>query len=244
MKEFVCTVKQTFLVSRSEVLIYGLIAAGGGIVGMMIMLVILACGGMDGEYFEAGAAGAMILSVIMLLFSGIFSLKNDFDIAISMGKTRKYFVPAKYLMFVADCLTCGVIPIVISRVEAAVYKVFYPEIICGWELDVLFRNPFYWSGILLVAPVAIVLLGGLYLKFSTKFFWFFWAVWMLVWLGAPRLFSASEEKPDSLPGRMGAGVLQFFRQITQTQAAAAMLVFLIVSVIIIVLVFRKQRVTA
>lgn len=244
MKEFACTVKQTFLVNKSEVLIYGLITAGGGIFGMLIMLVTLTCGGMDGQYFKAGTFVAMLLSVLMLLFTGIFSLKNDFNLAISMGKTRKYFVPARYLMFVADCLTCGIVSIVISKVEAVIYKVFFPEIICGWELDVLFRKPFYWLDILLVAPMVIVLLGGLFLKFSAKFFWFFWAIWMLCSLGLPRLFSAAEESPDSLPGRMGAGVLQFFRQITPTQAAAALLLFLVAGVIIIVLVFRKQRVTS
>lgn len=243
MKEFVCTVKQTFLVNKSEVLIYGLITAGGGIFCTILMLVILACGGLEGKYYNAGTIGAVMVSILMLLISGVFSLKSDFNLAISMGKTRKYFVPAKYLLFVADGLVCGIIPIVINRLEALIYKVFYPKIICGWEFDVLFANPFYWIGFLLVVPIVIVLLGGLFLKFSAKFFWFFWALWMLCSLGLPRLFSAAEESPDSLPGRMGAGVLQFFRQITPTQAAAALLLFLIAGVIIIVLVFRKQRVT-
>lgn len=244
MKEFVRTVKQTFLVNWGELLIYGLITAGGGIFGMIIMLVILACGGMDGEYFKVGTIGAMMFSVMILLFSGIFSLKNDFDLAISMGKTRKYFVPARYLMFVADWLICGSLPILISRIEDVIYKFFCPEVICSADVGMLFAKPVYWISILLVVPIVSVLLGGLFLKFSTKFFWFFWALWMLASLVVPRLFSAAEERPDSIPGKMGMGVLQFFQQITQTQAVTALFGFLIVSVTAIVLVFRKQRVTA
>lgn len=243
MKEFVHTVKQTFLVNKSEILIYGLITAGGGIFGMILMLVLLAFDGMEGHYFQFGTMGAMLFGIMMVLFSGIFSLRNDFDLAISMGKTRKYFVPAKYLVFVADWLICGIIPVLISWLETAIYKAFCPEAICRVDMGVLFANPVYWICILLVAPIAIMLMGGLFIKFSTKFFWFFWAVWMVSCLGGPRLLSASEERPDSLPGKMGVGVLQFFQQINGIQATAALLVFLVVSVPVIVLIFRKQRVT-
>ncbi len=243
MKELIGTVKHLFLVNRSEILVYGSVTVGFGIFGMVVVLVMLASGSMEGEYLKLGTLVAMLFSIIVLLFSAIFSLKTDFDLAISMGRTRKCFVPARYLLCAADCMVCMVGFMLISRMEDAVYRFLYPEAVSIWNVDVLFAKPVCWVGFLLATPALIMLMGGLFIKFSTKFFWFFWVVWMVCWLGGPRILSASEESPDSLSGRMGTDVLAFFRQITESQIMTALIIFLIVSAVAVALIFRKQRVT-
>ena len=124
MKELIGTVKHLFLVNRSEILVYGSVTVGFGIFGMVVVLVMLASGSMEGEYLKLGTLVAMLFSIIVLLFSAIFSLKTDFDLAISMGRTRKCFVPARYLLCAADCMVCMVGFMLISRMEDAVYR-FY-----------------------------------------------------------------------------------------------------------------------
>lgn len=244
MKEFIRTLKETFLINVNEFLQYGLISMAGGILGIIIVLIIMAIDGTGEDYGQVGSMLVQMFGMILLLFGGIFSVQSDFNLAISMGKTRKYYVPSKYLVLVLETAVLLIIVFVISRIEDALYPAVYPGAICDLDVSGIFNYPGFLAGLLFGLPMIVLLFGALLMRFSAKIFWVFYVVWMFLFLGGPRIAAAAAEKPDSIPGKIGLALIGFLSEFTSFKLLGLAALIIAVGLMITFALLKRQRVTA
>lgn len=245
MKEFVRTLKQTFWVhGKADIFSYIAVTAGGGIFGILLVVfcIIIFAGAGEG-YGKLGALLALVFGIILVFFGGIFSVQGEFNVAISMGKTRKYFVPARYLGLVLNVLVMLAVVMLINWLEGIIYPAICPQEVCEFSIDPLLHNVGALIGIIFGAPVLILLFGALWMRFSAKFFWVLWALWMVLFVGGPRFMSAISKNPDSIPARIGLKILELAGGITPMQLAVTVILLAVIGLGVTAGLFRKQRVT-
>lgn len=244
MKEFGGTLKQTFQVNYREMFSYACISAAGALLGVALILIgMVTVGKAEGSYANVGALLSLMFGEAAFLFGGIFTVQSDFNLAVSMGKARKYFVPVRYLCMVLDGLVILGIVKFVNVLEGALYPALYPGAVCGMDADRIIGKPAVFIGLVLGMPALILLLGALIMKFSTKFYWVVWAVWMLAFMGIPRILSAGKKHPDSFAGKAGILLMDLAESVTGTGLLAALLCGAAAGIVISILLFRKQRVT-
>lgn len=242
MKEFMKTVKRTFQVGHIDLLGYSAIALVSGVIGIIIMLVILEATG-ENDYLAMGGLMAIMISVLLLVFGGVFSFQQDFNIAISFGMTRKHYVPAKYLLNAANCFCCVAITLLIGLFEKFFYALLYPGARDLFGVDFLLEYPAVIVGFVFLIPMVVMLLGALFAKFGMKFFWVCWVLWMFTFTVLPKMITASHEEPDTLLGKMGIAIAQFFSGFNATQSIIFIVAVGITGMATSFLILRKQRVT-
>lgn len=241
MKHIIQTVKQVWKIEWKGWLQQVVITFGTSFIGIGMVYLIMHMSG-DDNYGKLGTMIAIIIGVLMNVFSGIFSVQSDFNNAISMGKTRRTYVPAKYLVtVVGTAMIVGTIWMV-NLLEDFLYSISFPNAGCEMDFNMVLNNPAFCAGYIVGIPAIALLLGGLYMKFGTKFFWGLWAVWMIGCLAIPRIGEAMEENPNSVQAQIGFKVVEFFGDITMIQGIAAFVICLMVVVVANILIFRKQRV--
>lgn len=243
MKYFVQTVGQVWKLEWKEYLRQVIITFFTACVGIGMVYLIMSTVAEGEDYGELGTLFALLSGVLINIFGGIFTVQADFNNAISMGKTRKSYVPAKYLVSVMGTAMIAVTIWLVYILENVLYSMSFPGV-GNTELnfEVLFDNPGILVGYIIGVPAISLLLGGLYMKFGVKFFWGMWAVWMFACLGLPRIGDAMVENPNSIPAKIGFSVVEFFKDTTMTQGIIAFVICLIVVVVGNVFIFKKQRV--
>lgn len=244
MKEFIKTLKQVFLVGWQDMLGFSLFSLLGGIGGIVITLIIVAIEGSGEEYAQVGVFMALLIGVLVYLFAGIFGMANEFNLAISMGKTRKYFGPAKYLMLVLGFLVMMAASALIDLVEDALYSAIYPGIVCEIYFSKILLQPMVIFSVTLIGAMLVLLFGALILRFSNKVYIFVWGVWMVCSMSFSRIASSLHEEQPSVWGKIAKAIVTFAENVTAVQ-----LVFLVLAVVAVGLAvafgfLRKQRVTA
>lgn len=244
MKEFIRTLKQSFRVQGSDTLTYAAISVGGGIIGVIIVLIIMAIDGTGEDYGMLGTMFAIMGGTIAIFFGSIFTVQSDFNLAISLGKTRKYYAPSKYINLMVNVLLIEVVIVVFTYLEKALYPAIYPGAVCELSFSGLAENPGLIVGIALVVPVIIMFLGIMLMKFTAKFFWVLWVLWMFGCMGLPRISHAMTEKPNSWVGRLGWAVADFMDKSSTAGLIGVTSVVTIALMAVTYRLFKKQRVTA
>ncbi len=92
-------------------------------------MVIMACVHMFGNeesYFPLGSMIAAIAVLCLIIFGNIFSLCMGFDMAVSMGKTRKQYYPSAIIVYFLMTLVLLAGLFLLLRVETAIYGVLLP----------------------------------------------------------------------------------------------------------------------
>lgn len=244
MKEFGKTVKQTFQVWSDELGVFSFISLCGGIFGIVLGFIMVNSGDMDGEYANIGAIIGLIIGMMFILILNIFSLPQYFNMAITMGKTRKHFVPARFLFMVVNSTLCLITVLGITLVENFMYPIFYPGTVCAFDMMELLFHPAALVGFLFGVPAITLVCGACTLKFGPKCTWVFWALWMLFCIGFPRMLDAVNAETDSIWKRMGEGFVNFVSDLTAVQVVIGMLIAGLVALGAAYALLRKQRVTA
>jgi len=243
MKYLIQTVGQVWKLEWKEYLRHVVITLFTAFIGIGMVYLIMNTAAEGEDYGEMGTLFAILFGVMINIFGGIFTVQADFNNAISMGKTRKSYIPAKYLVSVMGTAMIIVTIWVVNILERFLYSKSFPNV-GNTELNfaVVFDNPIILIGYIIGMPAIALFLGGLYMKLGVKFFWVMWTLWMVVCLGLPRIDDAMTENPDSIPAKIGFAAIDFFKDITMTQGIIAFVVCLIVVVVGNVFIFRKQRV--
>lgn len=244
MKEFVKTVKQCFRVSKDEFWVYSGFAFGGGIFGIIISLILMNQDAMEGEYATIGAMIGVIMGAIILLVLESLSLQQDFNLAISLGKTRKHYIPARFLFMVVNSALFVAAISVIGLIEHFLYSTCFPGTVCGFDMLELLLHPVSLIGFLFLLPAIILLGGACFLKFGAKCAWVFWALWMIFCIGFPKMMNEIHEETDSMLKRMGMGFINFLEQLTPLKIAVGILIVGLAALATAYGILRKQRVTA
>lgn len=163
-----------------EVLQFLVAAFGGYVFGIIVMMIIRA-NTVEKECVTLGMLIGMIILVFMHFFGITFSFVGEFNMALSMGATRKSFVGSYALFNMVELAGLELLLFVLGKIELALISVIYPQ--CEIILDV--TQYFQWKYLLTVIvgmTVVELFLGAVILRFGMKAFWVVWAIWMFLTL--------------------------------------------------------------
>ena len=163
-----------------EVLQFLVAAFGGYVFGIIVMMIIRA-NTVEKECVTLGMLIGMIILVFMHFFGITFSFVGEFNMALSMGATRKSFVGSYALFNMVELAGLELLLFVLGKIELALISVIYPQ--CEIILDV--TQYFQWKYLLAVIvgmTVVELFLGAVILRFGMKAFWVVWAIWMFLTL--------------------------------------------------------------
>ncbi len=165
---------------KMEVLQFLVAAFGGYVFGIIVMMIIRA-NTVEKECVTLGMLIGMIILVFMHFFGITFSFIGEFNMALSMGATRKSFVGSYALFNMVELAGLELLLFVLGKIELALISVIYPQ--CEIILDV--TQYFQWKYLLAVIvgmTVVELFLGAVILRFGMKAFWVVWAIWMFLTL--------------------------------------------------------------
>lgn len=236
------TIGQVIFVNIKELYAYVGAAFGGGAIGALIALIIIKTL-TDGDktgYVTLGTAFALGMVGIILIFGQSLGGQADFYVAVSMNRSRIPYLLGRYLLLVMDIFVALAGCFAVHLIET---KLLGPAIAKGGEITVLIKNisPWLVIGLALVIPLVIIFCTAMYVIFERKFFWAIWAVYMIIALGAPRIGTAMEKNPDSIPAKIGQGFEAFFSMGTLPLIVIGLVIaaiFLVADVIL----FKKMEV--
>lgn len=163
-----------------EVLQFLVAAFGGYVFGIIVMMIIRA-NTVEKECVTLGMLIGMIILVFMHFFGITFSFVGEFNMALSMGATRKSFVGSYALFNMVELAGLELLLFVLGKIELALISVIYPQ--CEIILDI--TQYFQWKYLLAVIvgmTVVELFLGAVILRFGMKAFWVVWAIWMFLTL--------------------------------------------------------------
>lgn len=169
-----------------EVLQFLAVAFGSYVFGIIVMMIIRANTMEENECVTLGMLIAMVALVFIHFFGIIFSFVGEFNMAISMGATRKAYVGSYALFNMAELAGLELLLFVLGKIELALMRVIYPQ--CEIILDV--TQYFQWKYLLAVIvgmTVVELFLGAVILRFGMKAFWVVWAIWMFLTLVPAKL---------------------------------------------------------
>lgn len=244
MKEFISTLKQVFLVGWQDMLGFSLYSLFGGVVGILLTIIIITIDGSGESYAQVGALISLLIGMLVYLFAGIFSMANDFNLAISMGKTRKYYGPAKYLLFAFGFVIMMAASALIGMVEELLYPALYPGIVCEGAFGKILLQPMIIFGVTLIGAMLVMLFGALILRFSSRIYIFVWALWMFLTMSFSKLAASLHEEQPSVWGKIAKGVVSFVENATGLQLVLLVLSIAAVGLAVAFGFLRKQRVTS
>ena len=244
MKEFGRTLRQIIMVNGKEIGGYAIISAVTGLVGMLITLFMLCIDGAGENYTQTGAMMVVLIGVLLLCFGGIEFFFRDFNMAVSMGKRRKYLVPARYLWEMVNTGMVLLISVLVSLIEELLYSVFYPGAVCAMNVRWFILRPEVFVVCLLCIPMIHVLFGALYLKFANNFMWFFLGLSIVTIWGAEKAFNMIINHPGSLVGQVTKRVVDFFAEAGMPKLLLVYAAVTIAGLLGAMLLVRKQQVTA
>lgn len=170
---------------KMEVLQFLVAAFGGYVFGIIVMMIIRA-NTVEKECVTLGMLIGMIILVFMHFFGITFSFVGEFNMALSMGATRKSFVGSYALFNMVELAGLELLLFVLGKIELALISVIYPQ--CEIILDV--TQYFQWKYLLAVIvgmTVVELFLGAVILRFGMKAFWAVWAIWMFLTLVPAKL---------------------------------------------------------
>lgn len=166
---------------KMEVLQFLAVAFGSYVFGIIVMMIIRANTMEENECVTLGMLIAMAALVFIHFFGIIFSFVGEFNMAISMGATRRAYVGSYALFNMAELAGLELLLFVLGKIEAALMRVIYPQ--CEIILDL--TQYFHWKYLLAVIvgmTVVELFLGAVILRFGMKVFWIIWAIWMFLTL--------------------------------------------------------------
>lgn len=165
---------------KMEVLQFLVAAFGGYVFGIIVMMIIRA-NIVEKECVTLGMLIGMIILVFMHFFGITFSFVGEFNMALSMGATRKSFVGSYALFNMVELAGLELLLFVLGKIELALISVIYPQ--CEIILDV--TQYFQWKylfAVIVGMTVVELFLGAVILRFGMKAFWVVWAIWMFLTL--------------------------------------------------------------
>ncbi len=149
----------------------------------------------DSFYTSMGTMMA-VLGLLAYSVFGFLTYTHEFNLALTMGRTRKEFLVFYALeRLIMSVLLLGV-SFLLSPIETALYKVLYPT----WYLDnFLMTWLLDWRVLLALIAVMVLLpmfFGSMYSRFGKTFYVIVYAIWIIACIGLPRL-AAHFDEPDS-----------------------------------------------
>ncbi len=172
---------------------------------------------------EVWAPLAFLMTGVALLFiavwDGILAFSMYYRLAVHMGGSRKAFL----IGYVLERLVCiggqvGVLLLLLYLAEVPVCRMVrdvplaFVDVYGGWTA--------YCPLLLLVFVLLVVFTSMLAELWGAKARVLLWVVWMLAAVGLPQLMKAAGDYPESVAGKLGNLLLQFFTGLANGQGLA------------------------
>ena len=226
-----------YKVRKAELLQFLGITAVGYLIGLIVVFIVMNVA-KDNTCATAGTMLAVIAFAFIHLFGITFSFIGDFNMAISLGATRKSFVAGYALFNLLEIAVLELEIVVFGVVEKFLLENAFPQAVM--EIDL--TNFFTWNyltGVLVVFTAVEMFFGAVILKYGMKAFWVLWAFWMI---GC--LVPINIEKNERLSGTLARLGIFLGGNITSQGIAVLIIIISIIMVMITWKILRKQRVTA
>lgn len=241
--KWIRSIKDYSTVNMNRLMFSALTPFAGGTFGILLVVLILTFVKDADDYAKLGGFLALIVGMIVLVISGCLTVQNDFNLAISMGKTRKTIMPAMYVFLFMQTLVTFAAIYIVDFLEERLYAVLYPGFPCEMDYTSFLHERLLVWPLFFGVPALVLFLGALVLKFGNNAFWFVWIFWWVIFMIAPKMMHAATERPDSGLGKIGRAILSL---VGRMQANDVTLVSIVVAVAALAgsyALMRKQRVT-
>ena len=208
-------------VRKAELLQFLGITAVGYLIGLIVVFIV-----MNVAKENTCATAGTMLAVIA------------FNMAISLGATRKSFVSGYVLFNLLEIAVLELEIVVFGVVEKFLLENAFPQAVM--EIDL--TNFFTWnylSGVLVVFTAVEMFFGAVILRYGMKVLWILWAVWMIICLVPMNI-----AKNEKLSGELAKLGLFLGGKFTPQGIVALVIALTIVIAVITWNILRKQRVTA
>lgn len=239
MKELIHTAKQMFLVNRNNMVSYVIFSLFGGIVGVIVTLSILAFNGDIADYGQIGALMAAVIGISLLLLGGSMGLEQEFNLAISMGKTRRWFAPAKCLLLSFNVVMILLAAILIGAIEDVLYPSLYPGILCEFHVSSVLLKPAVFLLIVFGSAMFVLFWGALVLKFTSKIYVVYSGLWILLCMVVSKLAEVAEEQPNNIWGKLA----HWLENLSAVHLVCIGVCVIVAGLSVAFTLLRKQRVT-
>lgn len=207
------------------------------VLGMAIMICIQIFGH-EKSYFLIGSMIATLGVPFMVLFGNIFGMCMGFDVAVSMGKTRRYYVPSAVITYFMMTLLLVAGLFVLIRVETGVYAILFPEKIKE-SIPVLTKFTLPWVVGLSAVLTGCGVLGAAVVRQFRRGKIIILAAWLL---GCWTIPGATDSRDRNILDRIGNACGQWFAGF-QLPVQISMLVGAgVIFTVTAYLLFRKQAV--
>ena len=211
---------------------------GGLLLGFLLSLLII-CVDEEETWFCMGTVMAMAVGIMTAMLFSVMSYGTEFQLALSMGRTRSAFMVSYILRSILTVLVGYIALLLFYRLEMAVYPRLFP----GMENEQEFFFLTDWRFILpavLGIPVIAMFVGSFIAAFGKKGMWVFYIVWLFCCFILPRVFD--EEHGTGVLDQAAFGVRRFALAIPMAGWIAIVVAAGIGMVSTIVVLGKKQAV--
>ncbi len=170
-------------VSYDDVLKTLLVPLGGWLLGEIIA-VSVAVSTSEGMFISMGSLFAYIATAIIMLILPLTQVLINFDIAVSMGRTRKKYLAGITLVLLVEIVGMLAVATLLSGISYTVKTMFFSDVPFTNVFSV-FTHEFvsrFWYVVPTIPVVFVIfafIVSALVKKFTAKVLWVFWAVYMV-----------------------------------------------------------------
>ncbi len=165
MKEFGKTIKQTMTLSKEWMWFSIGMAVFGSIFGIILVLCVMTYASAE-DYAHMGILCSLMCTGVVAMLGIVGGFSSDMNLAISMGKRRKYLVVAHYLTWVRNILPAVLVVVITAFLEPMLYSRLYPGLPCEINMQTFLLNPWTLALIVICVPAIVVFGGTLLMKFG------------------------------------------------------------------------------
>lgn len=198
-------IKQQLKLDKKDIMIYFLVEAGIFLTGVIVMLCAQRFSNED-SYFPLGTLMSGMGVVCMYLFGLGFSLYIGFNLAVSMGKTRRRYLTTMILLCLLRTLAGFFILEGFLHIEFSLYQFLYPtlEMEGGMLLDM---SPLWAVGGGVVVTGAAFFTCGILKTFKKTGRFILVIMWLLLCWTLPSILGS---KQDTILARFGKVIGRWF----------------------------------
>lgn len=185
------------------------IMLGAYLFGMVLVSVLMLTVVDDNTYAPMGLLFAQLGAVVAAMVIGT-RYNADFDMAVKMGATRRGYLPAAFTVSFLEILALTGVLWLLAQFETFFHDTFFSGTVVEMETTGWLGNIGLALSICVLLVGIIALVGALLHRYGRKAFWVVWAVWMLFFIGGPRILDAVESGDNSIFGHLGRFLAGFF----------------------------------
>lgn len=227
---YIKSVRQLFQVNNKSLALFLGAILGGSVIGFAFDFLI---SHFSGEMIVGfGILLSGIMFAILVFFGSVFNGYSDFAYAVYNGCARTPYIFGKYIYLVIEYIASLLIFGCTYMIEAH---------FDGENVDFIgyIEGPLPKALLIIfAAPAVVMLFSALYAKFERKFFWFMWGLYMIIFIGGPRIITAMEHNPESMAAKIGFFVKKVF-SFGSTESIVAAVVLFIIVVVADILIYRN-----